>query len=83
MNTRFCLEIKRIILLKIFPYAIIYATKIENVFIVYDLNNWPINLLNNFMLKNCLFGANNIVKNSDKNKYAYSGYVIAFDGVGL
>ena len=30
--------------------------------------------------KNCLFGATNIVKNSDKVKYVYSGYGIAFDG---
>ena len=27
-----------------------------------------------------MFGATNIVKNSDKEKYVYSGYGIAFDG---
>ena len=29
-----------------------------------------------------MFGVNNIVKNSDKSKYVYSGYGRAFDGVG-
>ena len=29
--------------------------------------------------KNCLFGAPNIVKNSDEENYAYSGYRITFD----
>ena len=29
-----------------------------------------------------MFGANNIVKNNDKNKYMYSTYGIAFDGKG-
>ena len=36
----------------------------------------------NFTLKNCLFGATNIVKNSDKEKYVYRGYGIASDGKG-
>ena len=29
-----------------------------------------------------LFGATNIVKNSDKEKYVYSRYIIVFDGKG-
>ena len=29
--------------------------------------------------KNCLFGATNIVENSDKEKYVYSGYGITFE----
>ena len=29
-----------------------------------------------------MFGATNIVKNKDKGKWVYSGYGIAFDGVG-
>ena len=32
-----------------------------------------ISFTNNFKFKNCLFGATNIVKNSDKEKYVYSG----------
>ena len=39
-------------------------------------------LLNNFTLKNFFFGARNIIKNSDKIKYLYSGYGIAFHGLG-
>ena len=43
-----------------------YLTKIVNVYIVYDLAAWPRNLTNNLKFKNCLFGATNILKNSDK-----------------
>ena len=59
-----------------------YLTKIVNVCIVHDLVSWPKIPLKNFTLKNYLFGATNIVKNSDKEKYVYSGYGIAFDGKG-
>ena len=54
-------------------------TKIVNVYIVYELNTWPKNPTNNFKFKNCLFGATNVVKNSDKLKYIYSGYGKTFD----
>ena len=37
---------------------------------------------NNFKFKNCLFGANNIVKNSDKENYLCSGCGITFDRTG-
>ena len=57
-----------------------YITKTVNAYIVYDLDNWTKNPLRNFTLKNCLFGATNIVKNNDKEKYVYSGYRIVFDG---
>ena len=40
---------------------------------MYDLDAWPRNSRNNFKFKDCLFGANNMVKNSDKEKYVYSG----------
>ena len=43
-----------------------YATKIVNAYVVYDSDDWPKILLNNFKLKNCLFGATNIVKYGDK-----------------
>ena len=57
-----------------------YATKIINVYI--NLDVWPNNPLNNFILKNCLFDATNIVKNSDKENWMYSGYGIAFNEAG-
>ena len=56
-----------------------YLTKIVNVYIVCDLNAWPKTPTSNFKLKNCFFGATNIVKNSDKEKYVYSGYGITYD----
>ena len=36
----------------------------------------------NFKFKNCSIGAASIVKNSDKEKYVYSGYGITFDSAG-
>ena len=63
-----------------------YASKIINFYIVYDLDSLPKRLLRNFTFKNCsnfLFRATNVVKDHDKEKYVYSGYVIAFDGKGL
>ena len=57
-----------------------YATKIVDEYIAYDLDNWPYNRIRNFSLKSCLFGATIIVKNSDKEKWLYIGYGIAFDG---
>ena len=50
-----------------------------NVYIVYDWNASPINPTNNFKLKTFLFGATNIVKNSEKEKYVYYGYRLTFD----
>ena len=60
-----------------------YTTKIVNAYIVYDLNDWPKNPFNNFKLKNCLFGATNIRKNSNKSQWLYTGYTIVFGGGGL
>ena len=59
-----------------------YLTKIVNVYIFCDLDAWPRNPSNNFKFKNCLYEATNIVKNSDKEKYVYSGYGITFDSAG-
>ena len=60
-----------------------YLTKTVNVSIVYDLDAWPKGPTSNFKFNKGLFGAANIVKNSDKEKYVYSGYRITFDSVGL
>ena len=59
-----------------------YLTKIVNVYNVYDLGAWLRNPTNNFKFKNCLFGATNIAKNSDREVYLYSGYRITFDSAG-
>ena len=56
-----------------------YLTKIVNVCIVYDLDACPRNPINNFKFKDYLFEATNMVKNSDKEKYVYSGYGITFN----
>lgn len=43
-----------------------YKTKIVNVFIFYDLNNWPRSVIEKFKIKICLFCITNIVKISAK-----------------
>ena len=57
----------------------ICLSKIENVYIVYDLVGWPRSSTNNVKHKNCLFGAFNLVKSSDKEKYVHNGYGLTFD----
>lgn len=56
-----------------------HVPRIENANIVLDLD-WPSNPYNNFMLKSCLFGATNIIKNSANSKHILSGHGIIFDG---
>ena len=50
--------------------------KIVNVYIACDLDAWTRNPTTNFKFKNCY------LKNSDKEKYVYSGYGILFDSAG-
>ena len=40
-------------------------------------------IIKTFILENCLFGAVKITKNTDVDKYKYSGYGIGFDGRGV
>ena len=58
------------------------TAKIVNTYIVLHLDNWPNNPLRNFIIKDFLFGANSIVKNSDKEKWVYHGCGVAFQGKG-
>ena len=51
--------------------------KIVNIYIVYELESSSND--NDPTLKNCLFGAVTLTKNSDIEKYGYSGYGIGFD----
>ena len=57
-------------------------SEIVNVYIVHDLDAWPRNPTDNFKFKICLFGATSIIKNSDEEKYVYSGYEKTFDSAG-
>ena len=59
-----------------------YSTKIVTAYIVYDLDDWPKILLNNFKLKNYFFDMTKIAKDIDKGQWVYGGYGIAFDGAG-
>ena len=52
--------------------------KVVNIYIVYELSASGSNN-NDPSLKNCLFGAVTLTKNTDIEKYGYSGYGIGFD----
>ena len=59
-----------------------FSDKTVNAYIVYDLDYCQRNLLNGFVIKNCLLSVTKIVRNSDKSKYVHSGFGIAFDWAG-
>ena len=52
-----------------------YLIKIDQtVFVVYDVDAWLKIPSNDFKFKDCLFGATNIIKNINEEKYLYGGY---------
>ena len=51
----------------------LYSNFILNLYIVYELNTCPLNPVNNFTLKYCLFGTVKLVRNVDKSKLIYNG----------
>ena len=64
-----------------FPPTILHG-KIGNIYIVYEIIDY-FNVSNYLTLENCLFGFVKLTKNSDINKYGYSGYGIEFDRKGF
>ena len=55
--------------------------KIVNIYIVYVISK-TYNISGYPILENCLFGAVSLTKNTDIDKYKYSGYGIGFDRHG-
>ena len=58
---------------------VLYSYVILNLYIVYELNTWPRNPTNNFLLKNHFFGTFKLVRNIIKSKFSYNDSGIAFD----
>ena len=56
--------------------------KIVNIYIVFKINLWNYWYRDDATLGNCLFGAVKLVKNTDIDKYKYSGCGIGFDMKG-
>ena len=52
---------------------------IVNLYITYKLDTWSKDLNTDFALGNFLFGAVNLNKNADPDKYKCSGHGIGFD----
>ena len=50
-----------------------------NFFIIYEWDRWSQDSNTDFTLKDCLFGAVKLTKNSDQNKFSYFRYGIGFD----
>ena len=50
-----------------------------NIYIFYELNKTDNTTSSDPTLENCLFGAVTLTKNTDIDKYKYSGYGIGFD----
>ena len=46
---------------------------------MHTLDTWSKDLNTDFRLGNCLFGAVKLTKNTDPDKWKYSGYGIGFD----
>ena len=57
-----------------------YSNFILNLYIAYELNNWPRNPINSFTLKNYFFGTVNLVRIAIKSKFTYNDQGTAFDG---
>ena len=55
--------------------------KVVNIYIVHELGASSSHV-NDSTLKNCLFGAVTLTKNTDIDRYEYSGYGIGFDRRG-
>ena len=59
-----------------------YSNYILNVYILYQLNNWPRNPTDNLLLKNGLFGTIKLARNAIKSKFTCNSRGITFDGEG-
>ena len=58
------------------------ANSIINLYMVYELNNWPNIPSNNFTLKNFLIGTVRLTRNAIKSKFIYICQGMTFDGAG-
>ena len=58
----------------------IYLTKIVNIYIISMIMIYVRKSYQKYKFKNCLFGATNIIKASDKEEYVYGGFGITFNG---
>ena len=77
-NSNFSLVLKGSCLKQKKPCNLCSSNRIIS-FDVYELNTWTRDRDSDFTLKHCLFGGVKLAKNSDPNKYLYSGYGIGFD----
>ena len=49
--------------------------EVVNIYIVYEIHLWALNVGKDFALGNSLFGASKLIKDADPDKYEFSSYV--------
>lgn len=52
---------------------------VEVLYIPYELDAWSLNLSTNFKLSNCFFGAVELIKDADPDKYRYICYGVGYN----
>ena len=52
---------------------------VNEMYLAYEINLWSHDIAADFTIGNSLFGAVKFAKNTDHDKYSYSGYDITFD----
>ena len=82
-NGRVILKFNNFVLMQKNSSSLLYSNFILNLYIIYELHNWPLNTTNNFPQKTCLLVTVKLVRNTVKSKFIYNGWVTTFDGEGL
>lgn len=61
-------------------YSSLHSNFILNLYIAFELNNWPCNPRNDFAIKDCLLGIVKLTTNAIKSKFIFNGPGITFNG---
>ena len=55
-----------------------HIQKVVNAYLLYELDNWPVNSSNNSTIKK-IFGTAKLTRNTIKRKFIYNGFGLVFD----
>ena len=78
-NSRISLKFNNFVLAQK-SFSSLYSNFILNLYIVFELNNWPLNPTNDFSLKNFIWYSQ--ISKKSNGKFIYNGWARAFDGEG-
>ena len=71
-NDKVILKISKSVLVQKRSFFL-YSSFFLNLYIVYELRNWPQNPTNSFPLKSYLFGTVKLVRNTIQSEFTYNG----------